>query len=284
MAVRSLYHDFFKFLDGDHAHGVWEAYRRLYWNPYREFFQAHWTSFDHFDSEQIARRVEKIRKEDYGHLRALVFSQNPVALAEGALQRSRALTALDPEPDVYLFVGFFSAEGKTLVVQGSPTIAVGLERFQDFKDLPLLVAHEYGHCLQGGFPKDSEAEDEETLSSSVTSEGLAVLFTEAIYPEIPRYRHLFIPPERLRWCEKNREALVEMAEAELGSKKLVSILFGRGDPETGIPPRVGYYLAREMVGRGLAAQGAEKVSRDFRGFERVFRRLSNEHSGNFEKR
>ena len=283
MAVRSLYHDFFEFLDGNHEYGIWEAYRRLYWNPHREFFQTYWASFDYFDSDQIARRVEKIRKGDYGHLRALVFSRDPVALAEEALQRSRALAPLDPEPDVYLFVGFFSADGKTLVVQGNPAIAIGLERFKDFRDLPLLVAHEYGHCLQRGFPKDSEAEENESLFSFVTSEGLAVLFTEAVYPEIPRYRHLFIPPERLRWCEENRDVLEELAGPELGSKKLVSILFGPGDPEAGIPPRVGYYLAREMVGQCLAAQGAEEFGRNSQGFERVFRRFSQKHSKNFVK-
>lgn len=283
MAIRSLYRKFFKFLDGNHENGIWKAYRRHYWNPNREFFQSYWKSFEHFDPGQIARRVSKIRKEDYGHLRALVYSQDPDALADGALKRSRELTPLDPEPDVYLFVGFFSADGKMLVVQGNPAIAIGLERFKDFRDLPLLIAHEYGHCLQGGFSEDSEAEDKESLFSFMTSEGLAVLFTEAVYPEIPRYRHLFISPERLRWCEENRDILMELAAPELGSKNLVSVLFGPGDPVAGIPPRVGYYLAREMVGQCIAAQEAARFGRNLQGFEGVFRRWAQIHSENFSK-
>jgi len=281
MAVRSLYKNFFEFLDGNHEKGIWEAYRCLYWNPHRKFFQAYWASFDHFDTEQISRRVTKIREEDYGHLRALVYSHDPGALAREALQRSRAVTPLDPEPDVYLFVGFFSADGKTLTIQGNPAIAIGLERFKDFRDLPLLVAHEYGHCLQRGFSKNSEAGGGESLCSVVTSEGLAILFGETVYPEIPRHRHLFISPERLRWCEKNRDILIELAGRELSSKKFVSILFGPGDPEAGIPPRVGYYLAREMVGRCLAAHGAEKLGRDFLGLARVLRPWPQKPSQNF---
>ena len=100
---------------------------------------------------------------------------------------------IEPEPDVYLFVGFFSADGKTLEIQGQPAIALGLERFKDFRDLPLLVAHEYGHCAQKVLLKDIIPEEGRTLLSCLMPEGLAVLFTEALYPEIPLHRHLFIP-------------------------------------------------------------------------------------------
>jgi len=109
---------------------------------------------------------------------------------------------------------------------------------------------------------------------------LAVLFTEAIYPEIPLHRHLFIPPDRLRWCEENRDVLLELAEPELGSTNLVPILFGPGDPEAGLPPRVGYYLARQMVGQWLSPQGAEELGRIFPGFEKVVLRVRENRSEN----
>jgi len=282
MNVKPLYLDFFRFLDQIQGNDPWESYQRLYFRPHEKFFQAHWETFDHFDLKQIRERVRQIKEGDYGLLRSLIQSQDPVPLAEEALRRCRSVLDLSPEPPVYLFVGFFSADGATVEVEGLPSIALGMERFKDFKDLSLLVCHEYCHCVQRSLLKEFFAPGGRTLFSKIAAEGLSVFFTRVVYPEIPLHRHLFLTAERLRWCRENREVLLELTGADLASEKLLPVLFGPGDPNAGLPPRLGYFVASEMVGHCLAHHGAEEFGKAFPGFENLFRRISREGIQNFE--
>jgi len=276
MAVKPLYLNFFEFLGQTGKEDPWLAYQRLYIQPHLNFFEAYWKTFNHFDSPQIAARVRKIKEEDYGQLRSLVQSQDPAVLAEAALNRCRGTLPLNPEPLVYLFVGFFSADGTTLEVEGWPSIALGLERFKDFKDLPLLVSHEYCHCAQRSLLRNFFPPQERPLLFFIVAEGLSVLFSEVVYPEIPLHRHLFLTPERLQWCQENQEVLLELAGADLASEKLVPIFFGPGDANAGLPPRTGYFVARQMLGHCLTHHGAEDFGREFPGFEELFRKIIQE--------
>ena len=279
MNVKPIYLDFFRFLDQMQENDPWAAYQRLYFHPHEKFFQAYWETFDHFDLEQIQERVGRIKEGDYGRLRSLIQSQDPVPLAEEALRRSQSVLALSPEPRVYLFVGFFSADGATIEVGGFPAIALGMERFKDFKDLELLVAHEYCHCVQQSLLKEFFSPGH-PLFYKIVAEGLSVLFTRAVYPEIPLHRHVFLTPERLQWCRENREVLLELTGADLASEKLVPVLFGPGDPNAGLPPRLGYFVAAEMVRHCLAHHGAEEFGKAFPGFENLFRKISGEEIQN----
>ncbi len=282
MNVKALYLDFFKFLDQLQENDPWTSYQRLYLRPHEKFFQACWETFHHFSLEQIRERVGQIKEGDYSLLRSLIQSQDPVPLAEEALRRCQSVLPLSPEPPVYLSVGFFSADGATIEVEGLPAIVLGMERFKDFKDLPLLVSHEYCHCVQRSLLKDSFPPAGQTLFLKIVAEGLSVLFTRVVYPEIPLHRHLFLMPERLQWCRENREVLLELAGADLASEKLVPVLFGPGDPNAGLPPRLGYFVASQMVGRCLTHHGAEEFGKAFPGFENLFRKILPEGIQNSE--
>jgi hypothetical protein len=276
MSVKPLYLDFFKFLDQFSAGDPWTSYQRLYIQPHDKFFKAYWETFDHFDLQQIRERVRQIKEGDYSLTRSLIQSQDPVSLAEEALQRCQLMLPLNPEPTVYLFIGFFSADGATIDVEGSPSILLGLERFKDFKDFPLLISHEYCHCFQRSLLKSLFPPGRHTLFHAVVKEGLSVLFTEVVYPEIPLHRHLFLTPERLQWCLENQEVLLELAGADLDSEKLVPILFGPGDPNAGLPPRLGYFVAGQMLEDCLSHHGAEEFGEVFAGFEKLFRKIIQE--------
>lgn len=271
--VYPLYLDFFKFLDQMGEEDPWPSYRRLYLHPHQKFLMAYWENFDHFDLRQIAGRVRAIKKGDYGLLRSLFQAQDPAILAGAALERCQRIFPLAPPPPVYLFVGFFSVDGTTVEIDGTPSIALGLERFRSFEDLPLLVSHEYAHCAQRLHLKSIFPPGERNLLFTVIAEGLSILFSQVVYPEIPLHRHLFIAPERLQWCRENEEILLELAGADLNSAKLVPILFGPGDPRAGLPPRIGYFVARQMLGHCLSHHGAEDFGQTFPGFQDLFRRI-----------
>ncbi len=273
MEVEPLYLDFFKFLCHLKEGDPWSIYQRFYLQPHEKFFQAYWKTFDHFDSTLLAERVRQVKEGDYGLLRSLVQLQDPTLLAAGAVKRSRGVLPLDPVPRVFLFVGFFSADGVTLEVEGRPSIVLGLERFKDFKDLPFLVSHEYGHCAQRLLLKNFFPPDKPTLYFKLVAEGLSVLFSELVYPEVPLHRRLFLTPERFRWCRENQDTLLELAAADLALEKLVPIFFGPGDPKAGLPPRVGYFVGRQMLLHCLGHHGAEDFGKTFPGFEEVFRKI-----------
>jgi hypothetical protein len=158
-------------------------------------------------------------------------------------------------------------------VGGSPVIALGLERFRDFRDLTLLVSHEYGHFAWRSLQTDRSAEGPPVLFSKVISEGISVFFSQLVYPEIPLHRHLFLTPERLRWCRENQETLLDLAGADLDAPKLIPILFGPGDPDAGIPPRVGYFLAWQMLGHCLSHHNSVFLAENFPGSEILFRKI-----------
>ena len=198
-------------------------------------------------------------------------------MAGEALERCLSVFPREPQPPVYLFVGFFSADGVTVEIDGVPSMALGLERFQDFKDLPLLVSHEYCHCAQRSLLKNIFPPGERNLLFAIVAEGLSVLFTELVYPEVSLHRHLFLTRERLRWCEENRQTLLELAGADLSSAKLVPVLFGPGDPKAGLPPRLGYFIAREMLGHCLSHHGAKEFGQTYPGFEELFRKILARH-------
>ena len=273
MSVHSLYLDFFRFLDLRSEDDPWPLYQRLYLQPHERFLMAYWGNFDHFDLDQIAARVRQIKKADYGQLRTLVQRQDPAALAAEALDKCQAIFPLEAQPPIYLFVGFFSADGVTMEMGESPVIALGLERFRDFQDLPLLVSHEYGHFALRGLLKNRSAQGPPALFSRVISEGVSVFFSQLVYPEIPLHRHLFLTPDRLRWCRTNQEALLDLAGADLDAPKLIPILFGPGDPDAGIPPRVGYFLARQMLGHCLSHHGSVLLAENFPGSEILFQKI-----------
>jgi hypothetical protein len=155
----------------------------------------------------------------------------------------------------------------------SPVIALGLERFRDFQDLSLLISHEYGHFVLRGLLQDRSAQDPPTLFSKVVREGVSVFFSQLVYPEIPLHRHLFLTPERLRWCRENQEALLDIAGADLAGEKLIPVLFGPGDADAGIPPRAGYFLAREMLGHCLSHHGSALLAETFPGSEILFQKI-----------
>jgi len=267
MPIIPLYRDFFRFLDGCRgAQDPWERYQEVYVRRQARFFQAYWDCFRGISSDMIAQRVRAIKAEDYGHLRSLIHEQNPERLAREALERCQGEIPLRPEPPVYLFVGFFGPDGMTIDMEGEAAIVMELERFRDFKDLSLLIAHEYGHCLQRSLLPEEEKGEAKTLIQKIQSEGLAVLFSQAVHPEIPIHRHLFLTRERYGWCRENREALLDLAGGDLGSPKLIPVLFGPGDPVEGIPPRVGYFLAREMLlqcGKHHAEEAGGEARRGF---------------------
>ena len=255
MAIFPIYEDFFRVLEALEAEeDLWEAYQELYFRLHRDFFKAYWKSFfPLMDLRTMQDRVRLVQRGHYATLEHLVSQSRPEDIVVESLSHCHALLPQFPEPDVYLMVGFFSADGFIVQVKGQPVIGIGLERFKDFRLLGIILAHEYCHYARRralGAPSNQD-----TLGQKLLSEGLSVVFSQRVYPQRKLTDHLLMSRHRLNWCRQNEVLLESMARPELKSSQMVPVFFQRGKPGAGIPPRTGMYLGYRLVERALAEKG-----------------------------
>ena len=253
MPLLPIYRDFFRFLEVlETVEDPWEAYQQQYIRPNRAFFGAYWQSFPLFDERTLRGRVLQIKQGHYMVLEHLLAQIKPEEIVTESLSRCHALLPAIPEPDVFLMVGFFSADGFIVQVKGRPVIGIGLERFKDFRLLGLILAHEYCHYARRLI---LGAAVEQTLGQKLLAEGLSVVFSQRAFPDRRLTDHLFMPPERLSWCRQNEAFLEALARPELGSCQMVPAFFLHGRPDAHIPPRTGMYLGYRLVQRALQERG-----------------------------
>jgi hypothetical protein len=263
MAIHCLYEDFFAFLkalDPDEEDS-WELYQKLYFRPHRDFFGAYWkTFFPQMDLRALQGRVRKVRPGHYAALEHLVKQRKPGTIVAEVLPRCLALLPRFPEPDVYLMVGFFSADGFIVEVEGWPAIGIGLERFKDFRLLDVILAHEYCHYARRLALGSLPAPDQQTLGQKLLSEGLSVAFSRSVFPQRRLEDLLLMSRRRLNWCQQNEALLESTAREDMNSSCLVPLFFGSGKHGEDIPPRTGMYLGYRLVEQVLEEMGE-------RGFE-----------------
>lgn len=254
MPLYLLYRDFVRFLQAlDRKEDPWECYQRHYLQPHQDFLFAYWRCFQWMDLEQITQRVRRVRRGDYCSLETPPGGQPPEQIARETLRRCQQIVATATEPEVYLFVGFFSADAFVMPFKGKPVIGVGLERFKDFSSLGIILAHEYCHwlrqCKIGNQPP--------TLGNKLLSEGLATVFSQLVFPHSPLHKYLFLSPERVSWCRQNLPILLKLIQPELNSYRLTALFFKKGNSE--IPPRTGNYLGYRFVAEYMTRCGRQKI-------------------------
>lgn len=252
MPIHRLYTDFIRFLDKlEERARPWDAYTYNYLIPNSAFLLTYWEKVD-ISLSQIRERVERVRTRDYSHLLALLRGVDLESLVECTIERCRKVLQVS-SPDVYLFVGFFSSDGFVIELLGRPVIGIGLERFRDFRNLSLILAHEYCHyCL-----KLMETTSAVSYGESIFSEGVSSLFSRQVYPEEPLYKHLFFTRSRLNSCIQTEFDTFRL----LKEKPLPEIhsLLREGNERLGIPPRVGHYISYRLVQDFMRGYGIKDI-------------------------
>ena len=264
MATHPLYRDFLTFLDRLAAgrDDPWALYEACYLEPHRPVLSAWWEQCLGLPLETWQARVRSIRPSDYGLLRTLVEQAPPEAIAARALEACGAAvgrlrpqppspSALPPlPPDIYLLVGFFSPDAFVFRVREEWAIGLGLERFGDWSRLPVLVAHEYAHCLRRRhLPAPA------TLKQRLVDEGLAAHFSRLAFPEQPLPDHLLMTRGEYNSLLAYGPRLLAAVEPHLDStdpETLRRFLFGR---MKGQPARAGCLLGYRMVEETMAERG-----------------------------
>jgi hypothetical protein len=246
LKIFSLYRDFFKFLDQKSFPAEkWKTYHFMYYQPHQEFLGTYFTHFPLLDTSSLRQRVEAIKMSDYSLLRHLISICPPERMVNEAYVRCKEIMPPEEEPDVYLFIGFFSPDGFVMNYKKKPVICFGLERFKDFELFKILFVHEYAHFLLN--QEREEIPEEKGFQWLTISEGVAVYLSLQAFPDRKLSDHLLFTNDKLNWCQENESYMREKYfSGKLTSQELID-LYIQGDSKLDIPPRVGRYLGFRAV-------------------------------------
>jgi hypothetical protein len=207
----------------------------------------------------LRQRVEAVKISDYSRLRHLVSTCPPEKIIKDAYTKCISIVPSKEEPDVYLFIGFFSPDGFVMDYQKKPVICFGLERFKDFRLLKILFGHEYAHFLLN--LNREKIPEEKQFQWIIISEGIAVYLSRLVFPDYKLSDHLLFTDDRLNWCLKNESELRKKYLSEKWTSQELIDLYTQGDPHLDIPPRVGRYLGFQAV-KKYAARETKKRLKD----------------------
>ena len=242
VAAHALYRDFFRFLEAltQSAADPWAAYQQHYLSPHRQVLEAYWQQVIGLGEAEWRSRVQRVKPGDYAQLRSLVQSEDLSAIADQAISLCRGLLPAEREPEVYYLIGFFSPEAFLLQLDARWEIAVGLERFHSLRRLPLYLCHEYAHWAR----RNCGWSGPESLAERLASEGIAVVFTQQLLPDLPLHEHLFMHRSRFNAVQEARDRLWQEVGRELDSSapEILQHYFAGVPGDSALPPRAGLYL------------------------------------------
>jgi hypothetical protein len=196
-----------------------------------------------------------VRRGHYTVLEHLAAENDLDRKTAVTIELCRRLLPRIPEPDVYLMVGFFSADGFLVTLRGRPVIGIGLERYRDLRPLDIVLAHEYCHYARQTVLGDDRRSSEEHLGEKLFAEGLSVHFSRKVFPERPLSDHLLISRQRLNWCRENEPMMLDLIRGRLPGGELIPVLFGTQSLSHGLPPRAGMYLGYRLVEKMMEKKG-----------------------------
>ena len=269
------------------------AYER-YFAAHHDLLSAYWHNYvldpegPHFH-EVVGGAV----RADRADLRAVLARVDVAALAQGAMERARAVLAADVDVDVVLMVGVGAANAGELVVNGRGVAFVCLEHFTSLPNaetqglgldpelVPLWLAHEIAHVVRytsptsrsalralvveaEGFYSYWETGRRAPLRELLMNEGLAVHVARAVSPGHAAWEYFGYGRRQYARMRELEPALARAMQPDLDRSGLglrLRYLSGGMSDEARtvdrylLPDRGGYYLGARMVEPAVAAHG-----------------------------
>jgi hypothetical protein len=148
---------------------------------------------------------------------------------------------------------------------GSHTVLLGIDYPDaDLDYLKALTAHELSHVYRDHSPDvwrhlgkplsaitRREYLDATEAPEHLVSEGLATLFSQAIYPEIPPVVHHYYDEPEWRWVEENSDSIHRSLIECLQGDADVWSYYSDSRVAPGSPSRTQYYWAAKMIAARL---------------------------------
>lgn len=173
------------------------------------------------------------------------------------------------EIDVYVLIGLYSSNAFQYFLKKSPAVGMAIEAYgttffgipMPYNDIPLWLSHEIGHALHYKNPSHSlskwlhlnglnlyKAIEELPLYEFLVDEGLAVMTTKWVFPEVPLYKILGYTEDVYNWCANNEKELLNKIKniwnKPPGKEEYFRYFSGYDES---IPARTGYYIGMRVV-------------------------------------
>lgn len=201
--------------------------------------------------------------------RGRAVAEGYLAVARETVSKVEAIVGGELAGSLVLMPSFGDFDGFARYELGEHRVLLGI----DFPDadvdyLRALTAHELSHVFRDHSPAvwghlgkplrevtRKEYLDATTALEHLVSEGLATLFSQAVFPEIHPRVHHFYEDDEWRWCTENDRAIEEALIACLRGDEDVWSFYGESRVAPGSPSRTQYYWAAKKLASLLGAKG-----------------------------
>jgi len=171
-------------------------------------------------------------------------------------------------------------DGLAVILDGVPSIILNFGTLAKFSDLQLkiLISHEFHHAVRWMYQGDPIEPHKDIfhvkLKDSLISEGLAVSFSELVYPGqkisnyIPFY---YLNPEKLPWVIENeiniRRTLMANLDKQISDPSVNFYFYGSAHDDMSSPYRnsayyIGYQIIQILLKKGYNIGMLTKMSSD----------------------
>lgn len=257
MKIHCLYRDFFLFLKAlEIEENRWHCFNEYYFSKYRDFLSAVWYKLQGYTKKNIKERVFAIKRSDYSDLEAELKLYDIEDNSRRIINKCREFLYYPEICNIYLFIGFFSPDAFVFRFKDNFVIAVGLERFHNFKNYPILLAHEYCHYIQNMINEDTSGK----VKDRIIREGISVCFSEAVYSGKEPWEYLFIKRENYYQLEEKYQYYLELLEK--GDFEDTDIFHGFIDnQDNSVYPRAGYFIGYKIVKNYIERDSGKNLSK-----------------------
>ncbi len=156
---------------------------------------------------------------------------------------------------------------------GSHVIWFGMD-YPDADDdyLKVLLAHELSHVYRDHRPRvwevfekplakvtRQEYLDQVNHLEHLASEGLATLFSQMVFPEVPLHVHHYYSLQEMQWCFENRGKVEKAMVDCINSDQDVWKFYEEDLVAPGSPSRVQYFWAAEKISAWLESKNPKSM-------------------------
>ena len=245
------YKGFEKFLGTEHT---WENYQKYVLDSYPAVNKLHekYQECDLINKSSFTKQIINISESKYRKILENVDDRRLRSMYDSAVRRCNAALPPKEEIDVCFFLCPFK-DCLMLSVFGRNTILISIE--YKLEDIPLIIVHEYAHCLHFQYkpPKESES-----LSDWIINEGVASFFPRIIDESASIYEGLWMMPRSaVDWCIENEKLIIDTIGPDLNKggleieKKYICGGSGFAKPPEGFPEKTGYYIGYRIIEKCL---------------------------------